>query len=146
MKPLPQCSFDSQKLLPKFEIIFSASLDAVTPVIDRIMGLVREMNCAAGKEFEIETSLREALVNAVVHGCKRDPGKKIQCCVACEDTRGLLIVVRDPGPGFDPAALPSPIIGQNLFASHGRGIYMINQLMDEVRFQHGGTEIHMRKR
>jgi serine/threonine-protein kinase RsbW len=146
MKPLPQCSFDSNKLLPKFEIIFGASLDAVTAVIDRIMGLVREMSCAAGKEFEIETSLREALVNAVVHGCKSDPGKKIQCCVACEEARGLLIVVRDPGPGFDPAALPSPIIGQNLFSSHGRGIYMINQLMDEVSFQKGGTEIHMRKR
>jgi serine/threonine-protein kinase RsbW len=146
MKPLPRCSFDSNKLLPKFEIIFGASLDAVTAVIDRIMGLVREMSCAAGKEFEIETSLREALVNAVVHGCKSDPGKKIQCCVACEEARGLLIVVRDPGPGFDPASLPSPIIGQNLFSSHGRGIYMINQLMDEVSFQKGGTEIHMRKR
>jgi serine/threonine-protein kinase RsbW len=56
----------------------------------------------------------------------------------------MLIVVRDPGQGFDPAQIPSPITGQQLFSSHGRGIYLINQLMDEVRFERGGTEIHMR--
>jgi serine/threonine-protein kinase RsbW len=57
-----------------------------------------------------------------------------------------LIVVRDPGPGFRPDSLPNPVVGENLFSSHGRGIYMINQLMDEVSFRRGGTEIHMRKR
>jgi anti-sigma regulatory factor (Ser/Thr protein kinase) len=36
-------------------------------------------------------------------------------------------------------------VGQNVFSDHGRGIYLISQLMDEVRFEKGGTEIHMRK-
>ena len=63
----------------------------------------------------------------------------------CDESRGMLIVVRDPGPGFDPQAVPSPLLGQNVFESHGRGIYLINQLMDEVRFEKGGTEIHMKK-
>jgi anti-sigma regulatory factor (Ser/Thr protein kinase) len=58
----------------------------------------------------------------------------------------MLIVVRDPGPGFDPDQIPSPIQGQNLYSTGGRGIYLINQLMDEVRFEKGGTEIHMVKR
>ncbi len=146
MRSLSQCTFDSEHLVPKFEVTFRATMDAVSDVIDRIMGLVVEMGCAAGKEFEIETSLREALVNAVVHGCRRDPDKAVQCCVACDESRGLLIVVRDPGHGFDPASIPSPILGENLFASHGRGIYLINQLMDEVVFKRGGTEIHMRKK
>jgi serine/threonine-protein kinase RsbW len=66
--------------------------------------------------------------------------------VACDEARGILLVVRDPGPGFDPHSLPDPLFGENLFASHGRGIYLINQLMDEVTFKHGGTEIHMRKK
>jgi serine/threonine-protein kinase RsbW len=56
----------------------------------------------------------------------------------------MLIVVRDPGPGFDPASIPSPVTGQNLFSTGGRGIFLINQLMDEVRFEKGGTEIRMR--
>ena len=93
-----------------------------------------------------DAALREALANAVVHGCKGDPEKKIECCVACDETRGVLIVIRDPGQGFDPDTIPSPIHGQNIFETHGRGIYLINQLMDEVRFERGGTEIHMIKR
>jgi serine/threonine-protein kinase RsbW len=52
---------------------------------------------------------------------------------------------RDPGPGFDPAMLPTPLAGQEIYSTHGRGIYLINQLMDEVRMLRGGTEIHMRK-
>lgn len=146
MDPLQQCDFLSQSLVLKFDVQFPAHLNEVVNIVDRIMKIVQEMKCAAGSEFEIELALREALVNAVVHGCKSDPDKMVQCCVACDETRGLLIVVRDPGPGFDPASLPSPIVGQNLFASHGRGIYMINQLMDEVTFKRGGTEIHMRKK
>jgi len=58
----------------------------------------------------------------------------------------MLLVVRDPGRGFDPKELPSPVRGENVFSTHGRGIYLINQLMDEVRFEKGGTEIHMIKR
>jgi serine/threonine-protein kinase RsbW len=57
----------------------------------------------------------------------------------------MLIVVRDPGPGFDPKAIPSPIEGQEIYATHGRGIYLINQLMDEVHYARNGAEIVMRK-
>jgi serine/threonine-protein kinase RsbW len=57
----------------------------------------------------------------------------------------MLIVVRDPGEGFNPQSVPSPVMGQNVFSEHGRGIFLINQLMDEVRFERGGTEIHMKK-
>jgi serine/threonine-protein kinase RsbW len=58
----------------------------------------------------------------------------------------MLIVVRDPGPGFDPASIPSPVAGENIYSNHGRGIFLINQLMDEVRFRNNGKEIHMLKR
>jgi anti-sigma regulatory factor (Ser/Thr protein kinase) len=56
----------------------------------------------------------------------------------------MLIVIRDPGPGFDPKDIPSPIHGQNIFSTHGRGIFLINQLVDDVHYEKGGTEIHMR--
>src|SRR6266481_3168420 len=82
-------------------------------------------------------------VDPVVHGAHSDPTKIIECDVACDETHGVLIVVRDPGPGFDVSKLPDPCAGDNIFASHGRGIYLINQLMDEVQFHKNGTEIHM---
>jgi len=104
------------------------------------------MECSQGKEFEIETALREALANAIRHGCRNDPDKRVEVCVACDPARGILIVVRDPGAGFDPTSIPSPVRGRNLYRHHGRGIYLINQLMDEVSFERGGTEIRMLKR
>jgi serine/threonine-protein kinase RsbW len=126
-------------------VVLQGEASAIDPVVQAIMQMVEEMECAAGKEFEIETSLREALANAIKYGCRNDPQRTVECSVLCDESRGMLIIVRDPGPGFDPTSIPSPIVGQNVFSDHGRGIYLISQLMDEVRFEKGGTEIHMRK-
>lgn len=57
----------------------------------------------------------------------------------------MLIIVSDPGQGFDPATVPSPLAGKQLYSEHGRGLYLINQLMDQVWFSDGGTQIHMLK-
>jgi serine/threonine-protein kinase RsbW len=145
MEPMPRCEFDANKVLVRFTSTIKADVAAIQPVVNGVMRIIQEMKCGAGKEFQIELALREALANAIVHGCGNDPSKNVEVCVACDETRGLLIVVRDPGPGFDPASIPSPITGQNVFSEHGRGIFLISQLMDEVHFERGGTEIHMRK-
>ena len=141
---LPKCEFESKNLILKLQKTMEARVEAIPPFIEGVMKIVVSMGCAAGKEREVEIALLEALANAVVHGAKNDPSKEIECCVACDESRGLLVIIRDPGQGFDPASIPSPIVGQNLFSSHGRGIFMINQLMDEVRYEKGGTEIHMK--
>jgi len=143
-EPLMRCEFDSGNLLVKLDVTLPGDFSAFSAVIESIMAVIGEMGCAAGREFEIELALNEALSNAIRHGSAQDPSKQVQCCVACDHARGMLIVVRDPGPGFDPASIPSPIVGRNIFSEGGRGIYLINQLMDEVRFEKGGTEIHMR--
>lgn len=145
VEPMPRCEFSSGDLLVQVDVTLPADTAHISPVVGRIMAIVTEMGCADGHEWEIELALREALANAVEHGGRRDPSKQIECCVACDHERGMLIVVRDPGEGFDPTSLPSPVVGQNIFSTGGRGIYLINQLMDEVRFEKGGTEIHMRK-
>jgi len=141
----PTVKHDRSKQMIRIEVTLNADSTAISPVVEGIMEMARRLECAAGKEFEIETALREALANAIVHGCKNDASKKIQCCVGCDEERGMLIVVRDPGAGFDPFAIPDPCHGENVFSNHGRGIYLINQLMDEVKFERNGTEIHMRK-
>jgi serine/threonine-protein kinase RsbW len=141
----PTCNFESDKLRLKLSVTLSADRNAIPPVVQGVMELVREMKCAEGKEDDIELALTEALANAVVHGAKGDASKTIECDVACDENRGMLIVVRDPGEGFDPKKVPSPMHGENLFSDHGRGIYLINQLMDEVKFTKNGTEIHMLK-
>ena len=139
-------SFDPNRLVLKLKVTLAADPSAIDPVVQGIMDVVRNTQCATGKEDAIELALSEALSNAVVHGAKGDPKKVIECDVACDEARGMLIVVRDPGPGFDPASIPSPVAGENIYSNHGRGIFLINQLMDEVRFRNNGKEIHMLKR
>lgn len=140
-----QCEFHSESLILRLNMTVPGDRLAVTPVVERIMKIVEDMGCAEGKENEIELAVQEAIANAVVHGCEEDPGRSVQVSVACDEERGMIIMVRDPGQGFDPNAIPSPLLGENLFAGGGRGIYLINQLMDEVRYERGGTEIWMRK-
>ena len=137
------CSFDPDKLTLKLKVTLAADRDAIDPVVQGIMEVVRETNCATGKEDAIELALSEALANAVVHGAKADPKKIIECDVACDEARGMLIIVRDPGPGFDPNSILSPVMGENIYSNHGRGIFLINELMDEVQFKNNGKEIHM---
>ena len=143
--PMSRCEFDVGKMVVRFTARIKADINALGPVVNGVAQIIKEMKCGAGKDYEIELALQEALANAIVHGCGNDPSKDVEFCVACDESRGLLIVVRDPGPGFDPASLPNPTVGKNIFSDHGRGIFLVNQLMDEVRFERGGTEIHMRK-
>jgi serine/threonine-protein kinase RsbW len=141
---LPKCEFEGKNLILKLQKRLEGRIDAIPPFVEGIMEIVESMGCAEGREREVELALLEALANAVKHGCKNDPNKSVECCVACDESRGLLLLIRDPGPGFDPASIPSPVVGQNLFSTHGRGIFLINQLVDEVHYEKGGTEIYMK--
>ena len=144
-EPTPRCEFEGKKLILSMKVEIPGDPGAISPVVQGVLQIASQMKCAEGKEFEIETALREALANAIRHGCAGDPERVVECSVMCDEARGMLIVVKDPGPGFDPEKVASPLHGENLFSHHGRGIYLINQLMDDVRFEKGGTEIHMRK-
>ena len=144
--PAQPGTFHANKFDLKLSVTLSADRDAVDPVVRSVMNVVRETKCASGREDDIELALTEALANAVVHGAGNDPSKIVECDVACDQQQGMLIVVRDPGPGFDPAKIADPCHGENIYSHHGRGIFLINQLMDEVRFHKNGTEIHMIKR
>ena len=137
--------FHHDKMKMKLDVVLPADETLIAPTVKRIMEVVSEIECSKGKDFEIETALMEAIANAVRHGAKNDSTKKVECVVICEEPQGMLIIVRDPGQGFDPASVPNPTEGDALNNDHGRGIYMINQLMDEVKFEKNGTEIHMRK-
>ena len=129
----------------KLDITIPADPNAISGVVDGVLQIAREMRCAEGSEFQIELALREALANAIVHGCNNDPTKNVECCVSCTGSSDVVIVVRDPGAGYTASAVPNPLAAENLHSDHGRGIYLINQLMDEVSFERNGAEIRMRK-
>jgi serine/threonine-protein kinase RsbW len=91
--------------------------------------------------------VREALANAVIHGNDCKPEKTEEISVGVNLNHDLVIIVKDSGLGFDPSRIPNPTAKENLLANHGRGIFLIQQCMDQVdfKFDHG-TEVYMRRR
>jgi len=91
-------------------------------------------------------AVREAAVNAVLHGNAHDPAKKV--FLVCDHTaEALVITVTDQGNGLDPGCIPDPLAPENLLKGSGRGIFLIRAFMDEVKFRntHPGTEITLIK-
>ncbi len=123
-----------------------AAVEHIDPAVDKAISFVHSHACIDDEvEFELRVALHEAIANAVLHGCKRDDGKQVHCLVGCHDGK-LLMIVRDPGNGFDPGKVPCPTDDDRLFEDHGRGVELMRQLMDEVRFERGGAEVHLIKR
>src|ERR1700688_1853702 len=125
---LPEKDFDPDQLTLILRVTLAADRRAVDPVVQEVMAVVRQMKGVDGKEDAIELSLNEALANAVIHGAKEDASKTVECLVSNDEERGVLIIVRDPGAGFLPDAIPGCTVGENVYSNHGRGIFIINQL------------------
>jgi serine/threonine-protein kinase RsbW len=122
-----------------------SEISAISPLVERLMRLIEGSHCVAGEEHAVQLALREALNNAVVHGNRLDAHKLVHVRCRCKVGKGISITVSDQGQGFDPSAVPDPLSVDNLEADHGRGIQLMKLAMDEVSFERGGTEVHMRK-
>jgi hypothetical protein len=97
---LPACQFDPTTLQMGMDILVDSKIDAINPVVEKLMGMLTASCCAYENEFAVETALREALANAIVHGNHCDTRKKVRVCCGCDSTKGILIIVRDEGEGW----------------------------------------------
>jgi serine/threonine-protein kinase RsbW len=133
---------------PRIEIQLSmpSEVAAISPFVEKLMLLIQKCRCAPGDEDDIEIALREAVTNAAVHGNHEDPRKHVHVSCRCEVAGEVSIVVKDEGQGFDADAVPDPTASAAIESGHGRGIYLMKALMDEVRFEQGGTVVCMRKK
>ena len=117
----------------------------IDSVVGRVVDLLQENGCRQDLG-NIQLALQEALMNAVLHGNQCDPEKCVRLCVAMQEGGGILIVVKDSGSGFDPSKLPDPTLKENILREGGRGVYLIQQLMDHVEYKFdGGTALIMRR-
>ncbi|HWP36112.1 MAG TPA: ATP-binding protein [Gemmatimonadales bacterium] len=116
-------------------------------VVEEAVDLVARHCLASGltpraARFNLRVALAEALANAIIYGNRLDPGKTVDVRVVV--TPSLLTVhVADQGDGFDPALVPDPTIPERLEEEDGRGLFLIRQLVDEVRFNDRGNAICM---
>ncbi len=89
--------------------------------------------------------LSEAVNNAIVHGNDENPDKQVVVLSSWDkDNQTLQISVEDEGEGFNPDEIPDPLKEENLLNEGGRGVYLIKQYAEGVRFSKGGTKITIR--
>jgi anti-sigma regulatory factor (Ser/Thr protein kinase) len=130
----------------QLDLTVPADPAAVPRIVEGVAAVLREKRWPEDDVMAIELSLQEAMANAIRHGCRNDRTQQVQCCVTIEGSGEVVIVVRDPGTGFDVATVPDPLAAENLFKSSGRGVFLINALMDRVDYVDEGREVQMRKR
>jgi serine/threonine-protein kinase RsbW len=123
-----------------------SKIQAISPLVDRLMRLIERSQCVPGEEFGVELALREALENAVVHGNQENPERKVRIRCRCQSGNEISIVVTDQGKGFDFETLLRNGITSDPDSEHGRGLQLMKVYMDDVQFERGGSEVHMRKR
>lgn len=126
-------------------LVLTGDWTAVPAVRDRIMDFLEEQGVADQEAIDILVALQEALVNAVLHGCKNDASQVVRCSVEV-NPEAITIVVKDPGEGFETAAVTDVSDDGVNLTSHGRGIFLMRGLMDEVTYSHGGSELTLKKR
>jgi serine/threonine-protein kinase RsbW len=126
-------------------------LDSTLESVDQAEHVALELARESGFDEEdldrIGMSVRECMVNAVVHGNRYNANKKVVLSLSRTPER-LTIRIADQGEGFDPNELPDPVAGDNLLRHSGRGIFLMKTFMDDLqvrRLQPAGTEVTLIK-
>jgi len=114
------------------------------------MQCIKQLTGTLGGEGEshidTEMALVEAIANGVIHGNLRNAQKRVYVTCRYSIDGEIMLTIRDEGQGFDTHALPDPTTQDNLLLTHGRGIRLMQALMDEVEFEERGTVVRLRKR
>jgi serine/threonine-protein kinase RsbW len=124
----------------------SSTMESVGIVEAAAEKLAEDAGLDEDARFGFTMAVREAAVNAVLHGNEYDPSKQI--AVTMENTGAAMVIkVADQGKGLDPDTLPDPLAPENLLRGTGRGIFLIRSFMDEVHFRqlNPGTELTLVK-
>ncbi|EFL49498.1 anti-sigma-factor antagonist [Solidesulfovibrio fructosivorans JJ]] len=133
--------FEKQSFPGGMRLRFSATLPLLDRAVDETVRFVTGQN-ASGSLFDVKLLLREALLNAVVHGSRSDPERHVSLEVRAFEGR-LTLVVTDQGPGFDwRAGLASMAPPE---ATSGRGLTILTLYADDVRYNAAGNAVTLAK-
>ena len=125
----------------------ASTLDSVDWAEAHVTALANDAGFNEDECHEIGISVREAMVNAVVHGNHYSTEKKVNLSVDVS-SGALTMVIEDSGSGLDLATLPDPLAEENLLRPSGRGLLIVGAFMDEFtveRRTEGGTRLRLRK-
>jgi serine/threonine-protein kinase RsbW len=130
-------------------VLWLSSRYANIELAEVLLGRVcRERKLTEEAEHWIGMSLREALANAIKHGNRQEPEKRVLVTLCC-NAKTLSIEVGDEGAGFAPEEVADPLAAENQMRTSGRGIFYMRTFMDEVAFSRGeggGTLLTLKKK
>ncbi|MGB7547250.1 MAG: ATP-binding protein [Terracidiphilus sp.] len=130
----------------RLRFALNSTMDSVCAMEAAADKLGAEAGLDEDERFRLTMAVREAAVNAVLHGNDYDPAKQVTA--SFENTgKSLIISIADQGAGLDPETIPDPLAPENLLRGTGRGIFLIRSFMDEVHFRklNPGTELTLVK-
>jgi serine/threonine-protein kinase RsbW len=114
-------------------------------LIDDITATMKKAAYPSRDVFGVRMALEEAGVNAIKHGHRGDPTKRVWIAYQVTPEQ-VLLEVEDEGPGFDPSQVPDPLAEENLERSSGRGLHLMRCYMDWLRFNDRGNRLTLCKR
>jgi serine/threonine-protein kinase RsbW len=129
------------------DLVLDSTLESVDTAEEAVLREAQELGFDEDDLHRIGMSVRECMVNAVVHGNRYNARKKVRFTVSRTPDR-LTVVIADEGEGFDIASLPDPLANENLLRHSGRGLLLIQAFMDEFQLrtrEPKGTEVKMVK-
>jgi serine/threonine-protein kinase RsbW len=127
--------------------VLDSTLESVDQAERAALEMARESGFGEEDLDRIGMSVRECMVNAVVHGNRYNAHKKVTLSLS-RTREKFTIRISDQGDGFDPGEVPDPVAGDNLLRHSGRGIFLMKTFMDDLqvrRLQPGGTEVTLVK-
>jgi DNA-binding response OmpR family regulator len=116
------------------DVVFLASQSAIS------------MNFARNDlDNNVKLAMVEAITNSMEHAHQWEAGKLVDIIIDVSST-AFRIIIQDQGEGFDYMRERDPTDPENIVRERGRGLFLINAIMDEVRYSKGGSRLEMIKR
>ena len=122
--------------------VVESTPSALTEPCRQILAALRKRRFTQDDIFGVHLALEEAFLNAVKHGNKMDPGKKVTIEYVVDEEK-IEMWMTDEGEGFDPESVPDPRVGDNLFRPEGRGLLLIRAYTHSAEYNDRGNALHM---
>lgn len=126
------------------KLLQTLSLKSAYEEVEKVEQLLTKLQDELGFNDEFYARLMltvsEAATNSIVHGNKLDASKTVELA-AYTDGQNLVVETNDQGEGFEPDKIPDPRVEDNLFKPGGRGVFLMKEYADKVKYSEGGSKL-----
>lgn len=124
------------------KIRIESEISNIRIVENAIDDAIGEIGISKESYGKILVSTLEAVNNAILHGNRSNPAKKVDILISYKEDI-LKIKISDEGTGFRPEEVPDPTFPENLEALNGRGVFLMMKLADNIKYSKKGNTVTM---